>query len=91
MSAPSSQCSSTSSVTPNAWALLPFVVFVLFYAGLSIVARSFDTVPMAVAFSVSLACIRFLMNYVKRHDFRVFGWYRIALGALVLLWFLVIK
>ena len=46
---------------------------------------------MAVAFSVSLACIRFLMNYVKRHDFRVFGWYRIALGALVLLWFLVIK
>ena len=53
MSAPSSQCSSTSSVTPNAWALLPFVVFVLFYAGLSIVARSFDTVPMAVAFSVA--------------------------------------
>lgn len=46
---------------------------------------------MAVAFSVSLASIRFLMSYVKRHDFRIFGWYRIALGAVVLLWFLVIK
>lgn len=46
---------------------------------------------MAVAFSVSLASIRFLMSYVKRHDFRIFGWYRIALGAAVLLWFLVIK
>ena len=48
-------------------------------------------IGMAVAFAVSLACIRFLMSYVKRHDFRVFGWYRIALGALVLLYFLVIK
>ena len=48
-------------------------------------------VGMAVAFAVSLAAIRFLMNYVKTHDFKLFGWYRIALGALVLLYFLVIK
>ncbi len=46
---------------------------------------------MAVAFLVSLAVIRFLMNYIRKHDFRAFGWYRIALGALVLIYFLVIK
>ncbi len=37
------------------------------------------------AFTVSLIAIKFLMNFVKRHDFAVFGWYRIVLGALVLL------
>ena len=37
-----------------------------------------------VAFLVSLLAIRFLMDYVKRHTFTVFGWYRIALGILVL-------
>lgn len=38
----------------------------------------------AVAFAVSLAAIKFLMNFVKKHDFKLFGWYRIALGALVI-------
>ena len=37
-----------------------------------------------VAFLVSMAAIRFLMNYVKKHTFTVFGWYRIALGVVVL-------
>ena len=37
-----------------------------------------------VAFAVSLAAIRFLMDYVKRHNFKFFGVYRIALGAVVL-------
>lgn len=37
-----------------------------------------------VAFAVSLAAIRFLMDYVKRHTFTAFGWYRIALGVVVL-------
>ena len=41
-------------------------------------------VGTVAAYFVSLLCIRFLMGYVKRHDFKVFGWYRIALGALVL-------
>ena len=41
-------------------------------------------VGMAVAFGVSLFVIRFLMGYIKKHDFKVFGWYRIVLGALVL-------
>ena len=41
-------------------------------------------VGCAVAFGVSLAAIRFLMDYVKRHDFRFFGIYRIVLGIIVL-------
>ena len=44
-----------------------------------------------VAFLVSLFVIKFLMNYIKKHDFKVFGWYRIALGILVLLYFFIIK
>lgn len=41
-------------------------------------------IGMAIAFAVSLAVINFLMNFVKKHDFKLFGWYRIALGAVVL-------
>lgn len=44
-------------------------------------------VGMAVAFVVSVLVIRFLMGYIKKHDFKVFGWYRIALGVLVLMYF----
>ncbi len=44
-------------------------------------------VGMIVAFAVSVLVIRFLMEYIKKHDFKVFGWYRIALGAAVLVWF----
>ena len=44
-------------------------------------------IGMAVAFAVSMIVIRFLMSYIKRHNFAVFGWYRIALGAAVLLYF----
>ena len=39
---------------------------------------------MVVAFVVSLFVIKFLMDFVKKHDFELFGWYRIALGALVI-------
>lgn len=45
-------------------------------------------VGMAVAFFVSVIVIRFLMSYIKKHDFKVFGWYRIILGAIVLCYFL---
>jgi len=41
-------------------------------------------VGMIVAFAVSIASIRFLMAYVRRHDFKIFGWYRIVLGLLVI-------
>ncbi len=41
----------------------------------------------AVAFVVSLFVLRFLMGYIKKHDFKVFGWYRIVLGIIVLAYF----
>lgn len=44
-------------------------------------------VGMVVAFVVSVIVIRFLMGYIKKHDFKVFGWYRIVLGAAVLAYF----
>ncbi len=44
-------------------------------------------VGMVSAFAVSMVCIRFLMDFIKRHDFKVFGWYRIILGAVILLYF----
>ena len=40
-----------------------------------------------VAFVVSLAAIRFLMGFVKKHDFKPFGWYRIVLGVAVIAYF----
>lgn len=40
-------------------------------------------VGMVVAFVVSMLAIKFLMNYIKKHDFKVFGWYRIVLGAIL--------
>ena len=46
-------------------------------------------VGMIVSFVVSLLAIRFLMDFVKRHDFKPFGIYRIALGIIVLIYFLV--
>ena len=48
-------------------------------------------VGMAVSFIVSILAIKFLMGYIKKHDFKVFGWYRIVLGILVLLYFFVIR
>ena len=48
-------------------------------------------VGMLVAFGVSMLVIRKLIDYVKTHDFKAFGWYRIALGVVVLIYFLLIK
>ena len=48
-------------------------------------------VGMVVAFGVSILAIKFLMGYIKKHDFKIFGWYRIVLGLLVLLYFYVIR
>ena len=39
---------------------------------------------MAVAFGVSILVIKFLMGFIKKHDFQAFGWYRIVLGIVVL-------
>ena len=47
-------------------------------------------VGMLVAFIVSILVIQFLMNYIKKHDFKIFGWYRIVLGMIVLFYFMFI-
>lgn len=43
-------------------------------------------VSSAAAFAVSIVVIKFFMAYIKKHDFKVFGWYRIVLGAVVLIY-----
>ena len=52
----------------------------------SIAAAEFGylAIGMVVAFAVSMVAIKFLMNFVKKHDFKVFGIYRILLGAVVI-------
>ncbi len=44
-------------------------------------------VGVLVSFVVSVVVIKFLMGYIKKHDFKVFGWYRIVLGVIVFLYF----
>lgn len=46
---------------------------------------------LLVAFLVSVLAIKFLMNFIKKHDFKPFGYYRIVLGLAVLLYFLVVR
>lgn len=64
--------------------LIKVIKFGFSFSGAELVTLGFGTV---VAFVVSILVIRFLMSYIKKHDFKVFGWYRIVLGALVLLIF----
>lgn len=47
------------------------------------------TIGFVVAFVVSIIVIKFLLKFIKKHDFKVFGWYRIVLGLLVLLYYFV--
>lgn len=46
---------------------------------------------MVTAFLVSILVIKLLMGYIKKHDFKIFGWYRIILGVVVLLYFGIVK
>lgn len=46
-------------------------------------------IGIVVSFLVSFFVIRFLMDFVRRHDFKIFGYYRIGLGAIVLIYFLI--
>ncbi len=62
--------------------LLKLLKFGLSFTGLEIAIL---LVGMVVAFIVSMFVINFLMGYIRKHDFKVFGWYRIILGALVLI------
>ena len=65
--------------------LLKIVKFGLHFSGTEVV---YLLLGMIVAFGVSVAAIKFLMGYIKKHDFKVFGWYRIVLGVVVLAYFL---
>ncbi len=65
--------------------LLKIVKFGFAFTSLELAVLAAGTVT---AFLVSLAVIRFLMDFVRRHSFNVFGWYRIALGAVVIVYFL---
>ena len=64
---------------------LKLIKFGLHFTGTEVV---YLLLGMVVAFGVSIAAIKFLMGYIKKHDFKVFGWYRIALGVVVLAYFL---
>ncbi len=57
--------------------------------GLNFTANEFIilTIGFVVAFVVSIVVIKFLLKFIKKHDFKVFGWYRIVLGILVLLYY----
>lgn len=66
--------------------LLKLLKFGLHFSGIEVV---YLLLGMVVAFVVSLFAIKFLMGYIKRHDFKVFGWYRIVLGVIVLLYFII--
>lgn len=64
--------------------LLKLVKFGLAFTGTQVAVL---LLGMAVAFAVSIVAIKFLLGYIRKHDFSAFGWYRIALGLLVLFLF----
>ena len=64
--------------------LLKLVKFGLNFTGIEAMILIVGTL---VSFVVSILAIKFLMGYIKKHDFKVFGWYRIVLGIVVLLFF----
>lgn len=65
--------------------LLKLVKFGLHFTGAEALIL---LVGMLTAFLVSILAIKFLMGYIKKHDFKVFGWYRIVLGVLVFGYFI---
>ena len=68
--------------------LLKLVKFGLAFTGMEIAVL---LVGMLVSFVVSVVVIKFLMSYIKKHNFKVFGYYRIILGIAVLAYFFLIK
>jgi undecaprenyl-diphosphatase len=67
--------------------LLKIVKFGWDYTGTELVILA---VGMVTAFVVSVLSIKFLLQYIKKNDFKAFGWYRIALGILVLAYFFLV-
>ena len=64
--------------------LLKLVKFGFAFTGMQVAVL---LVGMVVSFGVSIVAIKFLMSYIKKNDFKVFGYYRIVLGVLVFLFF----
>lgn len=62
--------------------LLKILKFGLSFTGMELAVL---LIGMLVAFLVSIFVIKFLMSYIKKHDFKVFGWYRIVLGLIVII------
>ncbi|MDO5011185.1 MAG: undecaprenyl-diphosphate phosphatase, partial [Intestinibacter bartlettii] len=61
--------------------LLKLVKFGFEFTGFEMTILSVGSI---VAFIVSILAIKFLVGYIKKHDFKVFGWYRIILGIILL-------
>lgn len=68
------------------WSALKVIKFGFHYTGMEVAIL---LVGCVVAFLVSIAAIKFLVGYIKKHDFKAFGYYRIVLGVLVVLYFLI--
>ncbi|NCC07136.1 MAG: undecaprenyl-diphosphate phosphatase [Clostridia bacterium] len=68
--------------------LIKLLKFGLAFTGTEVILLA---VGMISAFVVSLLSIKWLMGYVRKHDFKIFGWYRIVLGVIVLVYFYVVK
>lgn len=68
------------------WSFLKMLKF-----GFAFTAQEFFLLLLGcvVSFVVSIFVIKFLMQYIKKHDFKVFGYYRIVLGVIVFLYFTV--
>ncbi len=68
--------------------LLKLVKFGFAFTGIELIIL---LVGMVISFLVSVLVIKFLMNYIKKHDFKPFGYYRIALGIIVLIYFCLVR
>lgn len=68
------------------WSLLKMLKFGFAFTGQEFLLLLLGCV---VSFVVSIFVIKFLMQYIKKHDFKVFGYYRIVLGVIVFLYFTV--
>lgn len=68
--------------------LLKILKFGLSFTGMELTLL---LVAMAVSFVVSILVIKFLMSYIKKHDFKAFGYYRIILGIIVLAYFILLN
>lgn len=68
-----------------------FLKLLKFGLAFTVIEAFYLILGMAVAFGVSVFAIRFLMGYIKKHDFKIFGYYRIILGLMVLIYFVTKK